>query len=97
MLASKEGKDLTAAISGPVGLFGIGIVVIGIAFAYGAYLQEGAEPPDETPLFGAFIVDMINEIMYYAYLIAILVIVAGGLMTGLTLRLRIYHVDIPKA
>jgi len=97
MLAKNKGDDLTAAISGPVGLFGIGIIVIGLAFAYGALLQDGIEPPDEQPLFGGFITDIVNELMYYADLIAALVIIVGGLMTGVTLRLRIHRVDMPKA
>jgi len=92
MLAKNKGDDLTSAISGPVGLFGIGILVIGLAFAYGASLQEGIEPPDETPLFGGFITDMVNELMYYASLISIIVIMVGGLMTGITLRLKTHHI-----
>jgi len=94
MLAKNKGDDLATVISGPVGLFGIGIIVIGLAFAYGAYLQGDVEPPDEQPLFGGFITDMVSEMMYYANLIAILIIILGGLMTGITLRL--YHI-MPKA
>ncbi len=95
MLAQNKGDDLTEAIKGPVSQLGLAILIIGGAFAYADYMLEertgnnpnlvGVGNGTKQQLFGNFIVDMANEMLFYLGIIVPIVIIAGGVMVGLTL------------
>lgn len=91
MLANKKGEDLAEAIKGPLGYFALGLMLIGGASAYVSFLQEGFDAPDEKPLFGDFITGITDEVMFYLQLGSVFAILAGALITGLSLRLEPNH------
>ncbi len=88
MIGHKKGEDINDAIKGPVGYFGIGILLIGLVMAFANDWSSQVEAPDEPVLFGGFIADMIYEIKYYMYAVIPLVMVAGGIMVALQLTIH---------
>ncbi len=88
MLAKKNEQDLTDAIRGPIGTFGLAIIVIAAALAIAdGFAPTADDAPDEKPLFGSFFTDAINEGIFYLRWIIYIAILAGGVMIGLTLRI----------
>jgi|APSaa5957512535_1039671.scaffolds.fasta_scaffold03954_5 hypothetical protein len=88
MIGHKKGEDINDAIKGPIGYFGLGILIIGASFAFANSWSSDAAPPDEPILFGGFIVDIISEMTYYANVLIPLIIVVGGALVGLQLRIH---------
>ena len=85
MIGNKKGEDLNDALKGPIGYFGLGIVIIGVAFAVANGWSSDIDTPDEPVLFGGFLVDMIQELKYYANVAVPLIMIVGGAMVGLQL------------
>ena len=94
MLAKRSEQDLTEAIRGPIGVFGLGIMIIASSIAIAdSFAPSADDAPDEKPLFGSFFTDAIEEGIYYLQWIVYFAIVVGGIMIGATLRLA----TVPKA
>ena len=88
MLARSKEQDLTDAFRGPIGAFGLGIVVIAAALAVAdTFVPDADELPDERPLFGNFFTSAIDEGVYYLKWVSYVSIAVGGIMVGVSLRL----------
>ena len=90
MLAKRNEQDLTDAIRGPIGSFGIAIFVIAAALAVAdSFAPTIDDSPDAKPLFGSFFTDAIDEAIYYIKWGIYFAIIVGGLMIAITLRLAV--------
>ncbi len=94
MIAKNKGDDISDAFRGPVGYFAIALIVIGAASAYANTLGAGDDTPTapDKPIFG-FITNAINEFRYVLDIVVPVVIIAGAVMIGLTLRLDSTHTN----
>lgn len=88
MIGKKKGEDINDMLQGPVGILALGIGIISIVLAIAKSMESDAVQPDEFILFGGFIQNIIAELMFYAYSLIPLIIVAGGLMVGLALKIH---------
>ncbi len=93
MIGRGKGEDINEAFKGPVGYFGIGIILIGVAMAYAATVGSDEPAPDRTVLFGGFLKDLIVELKYYLYSVVPMVIVGGALMIALQLRIHPHKIQ----
>lgn len=92
MLAKQKEQYMTEVIRGPVMIFGLAIAIIAAAVAMADAFAPGADnAPDEKPLFGGFFTDAIAEVVFYIRWIIYLTIMAGGVMVGLSLRLKVHR------
>jgi len=88
MIGKKKGEDINDMLQGPVGILALGIGIISITLAIAKSMESDAVQPDEFILFGGFIQNIIAELMYYAYSLIPLIVVVGGLMVGLALKIH---------
>lgn len=88
MIGKKKGEDINDMLQGPVGILALGIGIISIVLAISKSMETDAVQPDEFILFGGFIQNIIAELMFYAYSLIPLIIVVGGLMVGLALKIH---------
>ena len=88
MIGFKKGEDINDAIKGPVGYLGAGIVIIALVVALANDWDSNIVPPDEPILFGGFLADMIYEIKYYMFAVVPLVMITGGIMIALQLKIH---------
>ncbi len=89
MISKRKGDDLSEVISGPLGYFVIGIVVIGIGIGGYGYVipdSEDDESDDAIALF-SFVTNVAGQLKILLFTIAGLVIIGGSIMTGLILIL----------
>ncbi len=91
MLARSKEQDMVESIRGPVGLAAIAIILIagGFAVAEEMFAPDADEAPDEKPLFGDFIVNTVDEIVYYLKWAAYLAVIGGVIMIGTSLRIHL--------
>ncbi len=83
MLSRKKGDDIGETLQGPVGILAIAIIIVGGVFAVAAEMDKTTpKAPDKSILFGGFLKDLIVEGKFYAYSLAPLIIIIGGIMTG---------------
>lgn len=88
MIGNKKGENINDAIQGPIGYLGAGIVILGIVMAMANDWNSDLAPPDEAILFGGFFADLIYEMKYYMFAIVPIVMVAGGVMVALQLKIH---------
>ena len=88
MIGQKKGEDINDAIKGPIGYFGLGMILIAVVMAFANDWNSNMAPPDEPILFGGFIVDVIYEIKFYMYAIIPLIMIAGSILVGMQLKIH---------
>jgi len=97
MISHKKGEDINDAIKGPVGYLGLGILVLGLVLGIADIMTPNTEKPDSSILFGGFITDVISEVKYLMYELVPLIMIAGGAMVALQLKIIIIHPKKPNS
>ena len=89
MLGKSKEADINDIIRGPVMVAAIAILVIGATFALAEnYIPTEEETPEKTELFGTFVTDALDEVVFYVKWGGYLAIITGGIMVGIQLRIH---------
>ena len=97
MIGHNKGDDINTAIKGPISYIGAGIIILAIVIALANDWSSQVTPPDESVLFGGYLADLIYEVKYYMFAIVPLILVGGGVMVALQLRIHVNSADMsPK-
>ena len=88
MLSKSKGDDINDTLKGPVGLFGMGLMLIFTVVAIANDWDSELTPPDNPILFGGFLANLIYELKYYMFAIVPLAIVGGGIMMAVQLTIH---------
>ncbi len=89
MLGKSKEADINEILRGPVMVAAMAILVIGATFALAEnYIPKESDKPDKTAIFGTFMIDAIDEVVFYIKWGGYLAIIAGGIMVGVQLRIH---------
>ena len=93
MLQKSKGDDLADAFRGPIGLFAIAIIVIAMGLAVAEQFVPSETSiagldEDDKLLFGNTLLSLLIEVKFYLQWAVYLAIIMGGIMIGVSLRIR---------